>query len=356
MQTSMPASPPLPEPPRGVLATAARTEWVDVAKGMGILIVVIGHSMGGLLSARLFAPDSGWATAFYLIYTFHMPLFFVLAGLFVRQRVAGDADAFVRSAFTRIAWPYLLWSVIQMAVIGALGSAVNAPTEFGAWRVVALLWQPTSQFWFLQALLVLHLVSRFLLPRVGALALLGLMLLARVVGECIELPALLETPARFGLFYALGVWAGPTLLRVVGSVSRPRVFLFSRPLPLAISSPAAAVWVVVAIPAYLGGLGYWSPVTLPASVAGSVVVLALATLPRGAASVPWVELGRASMAIFVMHVLFVAGTRIVLVKGLGLAVAPVLIFVLALAAGIVGPLLLRALAARAGATRLFGLG
>lgn len=346
----MPASPQLLDRPPAALAgavTAVRAGWVDVAKGMGILIVVIGHAIGGLLSARLFAQDSGWAAAFYLIYTFHMPLFFLLAGLFVQPRVAGDGGAFLRSALTRIAWPYLLWSVVQLLVIGALGGAVNTPTEFGPWRVVALLWQPTSQFWFLQALLVLHLTSGLLLPRFGAVWLLVLMLLARGVGEWIELPPLLETPARFGLFYALGVLAGPAMLRRVGSVSRPRALL--------IAAVAFAVWAAVAIPAYLGGLGYWSPLTLPASLAGSVVVLALATLPQAARAAPWVALGQASMAIYVMHVLFVAGTRIVLVKVFGVD-TPVLIFALALAAGLAGPLVLRGLAARAGATRLFGLG
>ena len=348
MPTSMPASLQwLDRPPAEPAAAAARAEWVDVAKGMGILLVVIGHAIGGLLSARLFVQSSGWAAAFYLIYTFHMPLFFLLAGLFVQQRVAGDAGGFVRSAFTRIAWPYLLWSVIQLLVIDALGSAVNTPTEFGPWRVVALLWQPTSQFWFLQALLVLHLSSRFFLPRFGAVALLVLTLFARAVGEWIELPPLLETLARFGLFYALGVLAGPAMLRQLGSVSRPRA--------LAIAAVAFAVWAGVAIPAYLGGLAYWSPVTLPASLAGCGVVLALATLPQGAGAAPWVALGQASMAIYVMHVLFVAGTRIVLVKLLGVG-APLLIFALALAAGLAGPMALRALAARAGATRLFGLG
>lgn len=47
------------------LSKKKRVEWIDLAKGIGILLVIIGHSKiyGGL---KIF------------IFSFHMPLFFVL--------------------------------------------------------------------------------------------------------------------------------------------------------------------------------------------------------------------------------------------------------------------------------------
>ena len=47
--------------------TTKRIDWVDAAKGVGILMVMFGHNW---LDARY---------CFYL-YAFHMPLFFLLAG------------------------------------------------------------------------------------------------------------------------------------------------------------------------------------------------------------------------------------------------------------------------------------
>lgn len=44
-----------------------RVEWVDVAKGIGIILVVLGHNQ---------SPD--YIIKF--IYSFHMPLFFFLSG------------------------------------------------------------------------------------------------------------------------------------------------------------------------------------------------------------------------------------------------------------------------------------
>ncbi|MBR3988301.1 MAG: acyltransferase family protein [Clostridia bacterium] len=51
----------------GSVSTSGRVEWVDIAKGIGIILVIIGH---------LGVPYTDlW------IYTFHMPLFFFLSGV-----------------------------------------------------------------------------------------------------------------------------------------------------------------------------------------------------------------------------------------------------------------------------------
>jgi len=348
MPTSTPAS--LLERPTDVPGQAvarARADWVDVAKGMGIVLVVFGHAVDGLLKAGIAEAGGGWAASYFAVYTFHMPLFFLLAGLFVQARLAADAGGFVHTALVRIAWPYLLWSVIQLAVIGALGSVVNSPAELTPWRVLSLVWEPTSQFWFLQALLVLHLASLCIVPRAGVATLLVVMLVARGVDATVELPFLLALPARFGLFYALGVAAGPLLRQAAQTLPRPRA--------AALAAAAGLVWAIAALPVWLAGRSHWNIAALPAAFAGTLAMLALSTFVRGGAARFWLTLGQASMAIYVLHVLFVAGVRIVLHKGLGID-QPVVILLVACSVGIAAPLLLRALALRAGLARALGLG
>jgi len=54
--------------PLGVLVTLEKKDrkaWVDIAKGLGIIAVVIGHSGSSIA---------------HLLYWFHMPLFFVISG------------------------------------------------------------------------------------------------------------------------------------------------------------------------------------------------------------------------------------------------------------------------------------
>ncbi len=348
MQSLLPAWTPTTEAADATPAQRVRADWVDVAKGLGIVLVVAGHAIDGLLGAGLADRQGAWGQAFWLIYSFHMPLFFVLAGLFVQPRVSRDRRAFAQDIALRIVWPYLLWSVLQLAVIDAMGGWVNRPAELDGWRVLALLWEPTSQFWFLQALLLLHVTSALLLPAIGAQRLLLLFVVLRLVGEIVELPVMLALPCRFGLFYALGVLWGPALVRRLAMTP-------SSSSSLALGAALALGWLAAAGAAYAVGAGYWSLLALPAALAGGAALVVLAAAARGPLAATLAALGQASMAIFVLHVLFVAGARIALHRLAGIDAAW-LLAALAIAAGIAGPLLLRRLAVRAGCARALGLG
>jgi fucose 4-O-acetylase-like acetyltransferase len=60
-----------------------RIAWADYAKGMGIILVVYGHSARGLMSSGMIPSVSIFSVVDYTIYTFHMPLFFFLSVMFV---------------------------------------------------------------------------------------------------------------------------------------------------------------------------------------------------------------------------------------------------------------------------------
>ena len=57
-----------------------RIAWVDVAKGIAILLVIIGHTVNFGSATRNF------------IFSFHMPLFFILSGY--TFKLAGDFPVF----------------------------------------------------------------------------------------------------------------------------------------------------------------------------------------------------------------------------------------------------------------------
>ncbi len=58
-------------------AERKRIDWIDCARGIGILLVMVGHGVDGLLRA--------------LIFSFHMPLFFILSGRTFRPSKDGRA-------------------------------------------------------------------------------------------------------------------------------------------------------------------------------------------------------------------------------------------------------------------------
>src|ERR1700733_4806201 len=89
-----------------------RVEWADFAKGLGIFLVVLGHALGGLIQSGVLPAHSGFSFAIDYIYSFHMPLFFFLAGLFVRSSARRPFRSYLANKISVIAYPYFLWSLI----------------------------------------------------------------------------------------------------------------------------------------------------------------------------------------------------------------------------------------------------
>lgn len=57
---------------------------LDVARGVGIILVVIGHTMSPVMTG-----NTVMEAAYQILYVFHMPLFFLLAGLVAPKLVGG---------------------------------------------------------------------------------------------------------------------------------------------------------------------------------------------------------------------------------------------------------------------------
>ena len=76
-----------------------RVEWIDCAKGIGIILVIMGHSI---------CPD----TLLYWLYTFHMPLFFFLSGLTFNFDKYYEFKSFAINKIKSLLIPYALLSLI----------------------------------------------------------------------------------------------------------------------------------------------------------------------------------------------------------------------------------------------------
>lgn len=77
-------------------ALRRRIPYVDIAKGIGIILVVMGHNDFALISP--FAHK--------LIYSFHMPMFFFMSGMFFKPEIA--LLDFLKHRFHRVLKPFLV--------------------------------------------------------------------------------------------------------------------------------------------------------------------------------------------------------------------------------------------------------
>lgn len=91
-----------------------RIRWIDVAKGLAIILVVLGHAASPLAASNISAKF-----ILNLTYTIHMPVFFYLAGLandsFSKKNLSIHKQ--IQSKFIRLLVPYFTFSIINGCLI-----------------------------------------------------------------------------------------------------------------------------------------------------------------------------------------------------------------------------------------------
>ena len=80
-----------------------RINWIDVTRGIGVLLVIYGH---GLAATPLR----------FIIYSFHMPLFFFLSGLVFHKRKNERYLTVLKKDFKRILIPYFIFAFISFSL------------------------------------------------------------------------------------------------------------------------------------------------------------------------------------------------------------------------------------------------
>lgn len=313
----------------------SRLGWVDTARGICTCIVIFGHVIANARDARLIAQPSIWTDLFYFIYTFHMPAFMFLCGLFVQRRLQNGAVRFLRPLFATLAWPYLLWgSAILLAEW--LGQKVRSPVDTSSVDV-SLLWTPIAWLWFLWVLGLFHVVAASVARFPTGLIAIGL--LAQAVDALGHLPPLLHGFCYFLIFYAAGVVLGP------------------RVADLRLSGHQVAIAGVATIPlavfAMKTGSAPWSLAAVPAAIAGIVSIYGMSR--QLSANTLLNFLGRRSMPLYVVHIFFIAATRVFLTRIIGTNSFAVLLPACLIAA-FAGPLILHHFAMRSNRSVELGFG
>jgi fucose 4-O-acetylase-like acetyltransferase len=319
-----------------------RIAWVDVARGIGITLVVVGHVLRGLITASILAPSATSRFVDDWIYSFHMPLFFFLSGLFGPRTIDLASGPFLSRLFRTIAYPYFLWSLLQTSTQIVLSRYTNQPADFG--DLLQIGWKPVMQFWFLYALFVIFLAAH-LLRRIGlsyraiAWSSVAIFCLSRWIslgswGVAYE--AVYNLP-----FFALGaagtVDSASRLLDVV-----PRVALARGVLGFAVLGAVVA--------SGESGVSWVAP---PLALCGIFACLQLAAVCARRAGFALVAFaGRHSLEIYVAHTLATAAVRIGLSSLLGIK-SPLIHISLGVAAGLLLPLALVLLCERAGLRFVF---
>ncbi|MEP7155368.1 MAG: acyltransferase family protein [Betaproteobacteria bacterium] len=152
----------------GSVESASRLQWVDVAKGLGILLMFHGHVVQTLAA-------TGNASALVeerLIYSFHMPMFFVIAGFFFRPSPS-FWYRLQQLAWRRLA-PVLFFGLllIPLWLVGPIRHGLPLWHEVSPLLAGYMYGMPKLDWvtWFLVCLFICEAMALACLPRIKSLA------------------------------------------------------------------------------------------------------------------------------------------------------------------------------------------
>jgi uncharacterized membrane protein YcfT len=313
-----------------MIATATlrgkRVDWVDYAKGICIVMVVMMHSTLGVEAA---AGREGWLHALVAFAKpFRMPDFFLISGLFLARVIDRDWRLYFDRKVVHFAYFYVLWMTIQF-VFKAPGLAV----QDGVTAVISLyavsFIEPFGTLWFIYLLPIFFIVSK-LTCRVPPI-------IVWVIAAALEI-----APITTG-WTVIDEFAGRFVYFYTGYVLAPHIFRLARFVTDAAPARTAVAllsWVLLNGVLVFAGLADLTLMSLALGLLGAMAIVCIAALLAQSGVADCLRYcGKHSIVIYLAFFLPMAATRTLLLKS-GFIADVGTMAVLVTLAGVIGSLLI----------------
>ena len=202
--------------------------WVDTAKGIAILLVVLYHSMLFMRSIGL--QVDGMSRLKILLELFPMPVFLFIAGLTHYRVLQWSLAATWKRRLLGYLWLYVIWSVLRFAfyyVVPNVRADGAGATATDPLALLAVLVWPINSYWFLLALFVFTLVLQAVRRIPRSAALIAAAALSTAVGSDVLTTTNVgwDRMAEYLLFFLLGAFFPQEAFRRVGAARTRTVVL-----------------------------------------------------------------------------------------------------------------------------------
>jgi uncharacterized membrane protein YcfT len=301
-----------------------RLSWVDSAKGISIILVVMMYSVFNVGqdadSVGLFHYVIAFATPF------RMPEFFLISGLFLSQVITRDWRRYTDRRVVHYFYFYALWAVIHLVV--KIGIATHQPVE--ALQQIALATvEPYGVLWFIYLLAVFSATTKLFyslkVPHAAALVFgAALEIFATWPHTTFPIPSyLVEQFCHYFVFFYCGYLFAPRIFKLVDwALEHTGLALLGLAAWVAIEaalvfSPALPFWSGFGVyPDHVDlGLAGIPGLRLALAVAGAVALCVTGGLLGKLNFMNWLRwLGEHSLIVYLVFVLPMSFTRVALVK------------------------------------------
>lgn len=294
------------------MTNTTRLVWVDAAKGISILLVVLMYSTFSV------GEDTGetsvlhWAVGFTM--PFRMPEFFLISGLFLSQVIGRSWGRYLDRRALHYFYFYVLWMIIHIVVKVAIfaGSPMEAVGQIGFGIV-----QPYGVLWFIYLLAVFGITTKIVHElRVPTWLVLVVAFLLQA-GDIHVASYVVTQFAEYYVYFFIGFVAAPLVLQAMAWVSKNKQIAV-----IGLAFWAATNFFVIYFPSYTVlpdgfKMGY---AQLPGlhfifAVLGSLAICTTAVILSALRPMKWlVWVGQHSLAIYVAFALPMSIARVLALK------------------------------------------
>jgi uncharacterized membrane protein YcfT len=319
-------------------ARATRIDWVDYAKGICIVMVVMMHSVLGVEAA---AGQTGFMHVLVAFAKpFRMPDFFLISGLFLSVVIDRDWRTYLDRKVVHFAYFYLLWVTIQFGFKAPAFAAETGWAHVG-WMYLESFIEPFGTLWFIYLLPVFFVVAKAT-QKIPPLAVWGIAALLEMVHVATGWTVIDEFCARFVYFYSGYLFASSVFALADRARAHPGLAL-----------AALTVWAAINGGLVVSGFSEWPLVSLTLGLAGACAIITMGTLLARAQWLTFLRYcGEHSIVIYLAFFLPMAASRTLLLRT-GLIHDVGVISLVVTVVGIAGALALWQVALRLGANFLF---
>jgi len=318
--------------------SATRIDWVDYAKGICIVMVVMMHSV---LGVELAAGRTGFMHAVVMFAKpFRMPDFFLISGLFLSLVIDRDWRTYLDRKVVHFAYFYVLWVTIQFG-FKAPGFAAEQGWAHAGFLYLESFIEPFGTLWFIYLLPIFFVVIK--LTR-GVTVILVWFVAAALEGAHVMTgwTVIDEFCARFVYIYSGYLFANYVFALSDRARAHPVLAL-----------GGLATWALVNGGLVALGYGEWPMISLMLGLAGACAIITMGTL---LARMHWLNFlrfcGEHSIVIYLAFFLPMATTRTLLLKT-GIVPDIGTVSLIVTVAGVAGALLIWRVALWAHANFLF---
>jgi uncharacterized membrane protein YcfT len=325
-----------PAPP--LRPVPGRVDWVDYAKGICIVMVVMMHSV---LGVELAAGQTGFMHLVVMFAKpFRMPDFFLISGLFLSVVIDRDWRLYLDRKVVHFAYFYVLWVTIQFG-FKAPGFAAETSWAHVGYLYLESFVEPFGTLWFIYLLPVFFVVTKAArkLPPLLIWVVLALLESAHVTTGWTVID---EFCARFVYFYSGYLFADYVFALSDRARAQPRLAL-----------AGLALWALLNGGLAAAGLSEWPIVSLLLGLCGACSIVIIGTLLARAHWLNFLRFcGEHSIVIYLAFFLPMAATRTLLLRS-GLIADIGTVSLVVTVVGVAGSLAIWRIALLLGANFLF---